>query len=65
MQKFGQTFGVLIFTMTTFGKDPAVDLGIRLSGIAGFVLTFGAALVCTRYDERKVLGEPADAEEAA
>ena len=49
MQKFGQTFGVLIFAMlTTFGKDPGDDLGIRLSGMVGFVLTFVAGLVFTR-----------------
>ncbi|MDR9450877.1 MAG: MFS transporter [Acidimicrobiia bacterium] len=65
MQKFGQTFGVLIFAMlTTFGKDPGDDLGIRLSGMVGFVLTFVAGLVFTRYDERKVLDELAKAEES-
>ncbi|MCB0307114.1 MAG: PDZ domain-containing protein, partial [Calditrichaeota bacterium] len=33
MQKFGQTFGVLLFAaLTTLGKDPGHDLGIRLSG---------------------------------
>ncbi len=66
MQKFGQTFGVLIFAMlTTFGRDPGDDLGIRLSGMVGFVLTFSAGLVFTRYDEHKVLKELAEAEEVA
>ncbi len=58
MQKFGQTFGILVFAaLTTLGKDPGQDLGIRLSGVAGFVLCFVAALVFMRYNERKILGE--------
>lgn len=56
MQKFGQTFGVLSFAMlTTFGRDVGDDLGIRLSGIVGFVLCLAAALVFSRYDERTVV----------
>jgi len=58
MQKFGQTFGILIFAMlTTFGKDPGNDLGIRLSGVAGFVLCLGAGLVFIRYNEKKLMKE--------
>ena len=58
MQKFGQTFGILIFAaLTTLGKDPGDDLGIRLSGVAGFVLCFVAAAIFTRYNERKLLSE--------
>ena len=58
MQKFGQTFGILVFAaLTTVGKDPGQDLGIRLSGVAGFVLCFVAAVVFVRYNEGKVLRE--------
>jgi GPH family glycoside/pentoside/hexuronide:cation symporter len=58
LQKFGQSFGVLIFAaLTTFGKDPGDDLGIRLSGVVGFLLCVVAALVFTRYDERQLMQE--------
>ncbi len=57
-QKFGQTFGILVFAgLTVLGKDPGDDLGIRLSGVAGFVLCLTAGLVFLRYDEKKVLRE--------
>ena len=60
MQKFGQTFGILVFAMlTTFGKDPGDDLGIRLSGVAGFLLCLGAGLAFMRYNERKLMQETA------
>ncbi len=66
MQKFGQTFGILVFAMlTTFGKDPGDDLGIRLSGIAGFLLCLGAGLVFIRYNERKLMREMAELQPAA
>jgi GPH family glycoside/pentoside/hexuronide:cation symporter len=51
--------------LTTFGKDPGDDLGIRLSGMVGFTLTFTAGLVFTRYNESKVLAELAEEEEPA
>ncbi len=58
MQKFGQTFGVLIFaTLTTFGKDPGNDLGIRLSGIIGMFLCLIAGFIFSRYKEKRVLSE--------
>lgn len=58
LQKFGQTFGILVFAMlTTFGVDPGQDLGIRLSGLAGFGLCFLAGVVFTRYKERELLRE--------
>ncbi len=57
-QKFGQTFGVLIFAMmTTFGKDVGNDAGIRLSGVVGFVLCFLAGVIFLRYREGQVLSE--------
>lgn len=57
-QKFGQTFGVLIFAMmTTFGKDIGNDMGIRLSGVVGFILCFLAGVIFLRYQEAQLLGE--------
>jgi GPH family glycoside/pentoside/hexuronide:cation symporter len=53
MQKFGQTTGVVSFAMlTTLGRDVGDDLGIRLSGLVGFVLCFAAAIVFSRYHEQ-------------
>ncbi len=58
LQKFGQTFGVLVFAaLTTFGKDPGDDLGIRLSGVVGFVLCLGGGIAVTRYKEKRLLEE--------
>jgi GPH family glycoside/pentoside/hexuronide:cation symporter len=55
MQKFGQTTGVVSFAiLTTFGRDVGDDLGVRLSGILGFTLCLGAAIVFARYDETTV-----------
>lgn len=55
MQKFGQTTGVVSFAiLTTFGRDVGDDLGVRLSGILGFTLCLGAAIVFARYDEDTV-----------
>ncbi|MBT8199851.1 MAG: MFS transporter, partial [Acidimicrobiia bacterium] len=50
MQKAGQTTGILLFAiLTTLGRDVGDDLGIRLSGIVGFVLLLGAAVLLTGY----------------
>lgn len=58
MQKLGQTMGVVIFaTLTLWGRNPGDDLGIRLSGMAGFVLCVAAGLIFLRYNERRVLRE--------
>lgn len=58
MQKLGQTMGVVIFaTLTIWGRDPGDDLGIRLSGMAGFMLCVAAGLIFLRYNERRVLRE--------
>uniref|UniRef100_A0A7C1JVY7 MFS transporter n=1 Tax=Caldilinea aerophila TaxID=133453 RepID=A0A7C1JVY7_9CHLR len=58
MQKLGQTMGVVIFaTLTIWGRNPGDDLGIRLSGLAGFVLCVAAGLIFLRYNERRVLRE--------
>ena len=58
MQKLGQTLGIVVFAaLTTFGRNPGDDLGIRLSGVAGFVLCLLAGIVFIRYGERKLLTE--------
>jgi GPH family glycoside/pentoside/hexuronide:cation symporter len=58
MQKFGQTFGILFFAaLTTFGKDPGDDLGIRLSGLVGWGLCLLAGIVFFWYNEKRVLQE--------
>ncbi len=50
MQKGGQTTGILLFAaLTTFGRDVGDDLGIRLSGIAGFALCVTAAMFFLSY----------------
>ncbi len=50
MQKAGQTTGILLFAiLTTLGRDVGDDLGIRLSGVVGFVLLIGAAFLLTGY----------------
>ncbi len=58
MQKFGQTFGVLIFAaLTSLGKDPGDDFGVRLSGMIGFALCVFAGLYFMKYKEKKLLKE--------
>lgn len=58
MQKLGQTMGVVIFaSLTILGRNPGDDLGVRLSGMAGFALCLAAGLVFMRYNERRVLHE--------
>lgn len=56
MQKFGQTFGVLVFAaLTSLGKDPGDDLGVRVSGLVGFALCFFAGTFFLKYNEKKVI----------
>ncbi len=58
LQKIGVTAGILIFAgLTTFGKDPGNDLGIRLSGPVGLVLCLVAAGFFARYQEKELLDE--------
>lgn len=58
MQKFGQTFGVLVFaSLTSLGKDPGNDLGIRISGMVGFALCLFAGFYFMKYNEKKILSE--------
>lgn len=52
--KLGQTFGISLFAfLTLYGKDPENDFGLRLNGICGFVLCLAAALVFSRFREKK------------
>lgn len=50
--KIGQTLGVMLFTVfTIYGKDPGDDLGLRLSAVAGGIITLVAALWFFRFRE--------------
>ncbi len=50
--KIAQTFGMALFAMfLLYGKDVGNDLGIRLSGILGFILCITAAIVFSRFKE--------------
>jgi glycoside/pentoside/hexuronide:cation symporter, GPH family len=52
--KIAQTFGIGLFAMfLLYGKDPGNDLGIRLNGALGFGLCLVAALIFTRFKERR------------
>lgn len=52
--KIAQTFGIALFAMfLIYGKDPGNDMGIRLNGVLGFVLCFVAALIFTRFKEKR------------
>lgn len=58
LQKMGQTAGIMVFAMlTTFGKDPGDDLGVRLSGLFGCLLCLAAGFVFLRYQEKQLLRE--------
>jgi len=52
--KIAQTFGVALFSMLLiYGKDPGNDLGIRLSGVLGFILCLIAGTVFLRFKEKR------------
>ena len=52
--KIAQTVGIAVFSMLLiYGKDVGDDLGIRLNGMVGFVLCVVAALVFTRFREKR------------
>lgn len=52
--KIAQTFGIALFAMLLLkGKDVGNDLGIRLNGILGFGLCLLAAMIFTRFKEKK------------
>lgn len=55
--KFGQTFGIVIFTLLThnYGKDPGDDMGIRLTGIFGFSLCIIAGIIFSFFNEKKII----------
>lgn len=52
--KLGQTLGIALFAfLTVYGKDPGNDYGLRLNGLCGFVLCLLAALIFTRFKEKR------------
>jgi len=52
--KIAQTFGLALFAMLLLnGKDVGNDLGIRLNGLLGFSLCILAALIFTRFKEKR------------
>jgi GPH family glycoside/pentoside/hexuronide:cation symporter len=52
--KIAQTIGIAVFaTFLLYGKDPGNDYGIRLNGLLGFVLCLLAAMIFTRFREKK------------
>jgi GPH family glycoside/pentoside/hexuronide:cation symporter len=52
--KLGQTFGIALFAaLTIYGKDPGHDMGLRLTGICGFVLCLLAGIAFTGFKEKK------------
>jgi len=52
--KIAQTFGIALFAMLLiYGKDVGNDLGIRLNGAFGFALCSLAAIIFTRFKEKK------------
>ncbi len=58
MQKLGQTIGLLTFaSLLSFGKDVGNDLGVRLSGIVGFILCLFAGFAFIQYKEKELLKE--------
>jgi GPH family glycoside/pentoside/hexuronide:cation symporter len=51
--KIAQTFGMAFFAMLMlYGKDEGNDLGIRLTGVLGFVLCLLAAVIFSRFKEK-------------
>jgi GPH family glycoside/pentoside/hexuronide:cation symporter len=52
--KMGQTLGIALFAfLTTYGKDPGHDHGLRLNGLCGFALCVLAFLFFSRFRETK------------
>ncbi len=52
--KIAQTFGIALFSMfLIYGKDVGDDAGIRMNGLLGCGLCLLAALVFTRFREKK------------
>lgn len=55
--KIAQTFGIALFSMfLIYGKDVGDDAGIRMNGLLGCGLCLVAALVFTRFREKKDRG---------
>ncbi len=53
--KIAQTFGIALFSMLLiYGKDVGDDGGVRMNGLVGCILCLVAALVFTRFREKKI-----------
>ncbi|MEM7324808.1 MAG: MFS transporter [Actinomycetota bacterium] len=66
LQKLATTLGVVMFALLLqFGRDVGDDLGVRLTGVGGAVLYGVAALLFSKYDEKKLQHELAAAGRAA
>jgi GPH family glycoside/pentoside/hexuronide:cation symporter len=64
--KMGMTAGIMLFTiLTTWGKDPGDDLGIRLNGLIGFAFCVLAGLTFLLFREKKIQQEIKELEKKA
>ena len=55
LMKLAQTAGIVVFAaLLTFGKDATNSTGIRLTGVAGFVMCAVAFLIFRAYNERQI-----------
>jgi GPH family glycoside/pentoside/hexuronide:cation symporter len=65
VQKLGQSVGLFVLpVLLTFGRVPENDLGVRLSGVFGALLCFGAFVVFRYYRESKIVDDLQSIEEA-
>jgi GPH family glycoside/pentoside/hexuronide:cation symporter len=56
VQKLGQSVGLFALPLfLRFGKEPGNDIGVRLSGVFGALLCFGAFVAFRYYREGKVV----------
>ncbi len=62
LQKLATTLGIVMFALLLqFGRDVGDDLGIRLTGLGGALLYLTAAALFTKYDEKTLQRELAEA----
>ena len=62
LQKLSTTLGVVMFALLLqFGRDVGDDLGVRLTGLGGAILYMAAAALFSKYDEKTLQRELAEA----
>ncbi len=62
LQKLATTLGIVMFALLLqFGRDVGDDLGIRLTGLGGALLYLTAGALFTKYDEKTLQRELAEA----